>query len=182
VIPPEALAIRRWREGISLRTQSFQQRPDELRLKQHSYWVRGVDLKYPECSASAADDFVVADLRCVDSRERILDRHFAGAYQLAADMGGVGYVFTGTNDSEVKDPAHQRTNRRPRPQFRQQARLGAHHAAARRFSKNLQMDRRPGSLYGRGKTSRVTTTSNTGSATQPEIGPGVREGDRTATS
>jgi GDP-D-mannose 3', 5'-epimerase len=71
------------------------------KLKQDGHWVRGVDLKYPEYSPSAADDFVVADLRSVESWERILDRHFDEAYQLAADMGGAGYIFTGDNDSQV---------------------------------------------------------------------------------
>jgi GDP-D-mannose 3', 5'-epimerase len=71
------------------------------KLKQDGYWVRGVDLKYPEYSPSAADDFVVADLRDIESWERIFDRHFDEAYQLAADMGGAGYIFTGDNDSRV---------------------------------------------------------------------------------
>lgn len=71
------------------------------RLKQDGYWVRGVDLKYPEFSPTAADDFVIADLRQRESWERILDIHFDEAYQLAADMGGAGYIFTGDNDSHV---------------------------------------------------------------------------------
>jgi GDP-D-mannose 3', 5'-epimerase len=71
------------------------------KLKQDGYWVRGVDLKYPEYSASAADDFVAADLRDAESWERILDTEFDEAYQLAADMGGAGYIFTGNNDSHV---------------------------------------------------------------------------------
>jgi GDP-D-mannose 3',5'-epimerase len=70
-------------------------------LKQDGYWVRGVDLKYPEFSPTAADDFVIADLRERESWERILDVHFDEAYQLAADMGGAGYIFTGENDSHV---------------------------------------------------------------------------------
>jgi len=70
-------------------------------LKQDGYWVRGVDLKYPEFSPTAADDFVIADLRERESWERILDIQFDEAYQLAADMGGAGYIFTGNNDSHV---------------------------------------------------------------------------------
>jgi nucleoside-diphosphate-sugar epimerase len=70
-------------------------------LKQDGYWVRGVDLKYPDFSPTAADDFVIADLRERMSWERILDVQFAEAYQLAADMGGAGYIFTGENDSHV---------------------------------------------------------------------------------
>ncbi|HXM41542.1 MAG TPA: NAD-dependent epimerase/dehydratase family protein [Bryobacteraceae bacterium] len=71
------------------------------RLRRDGYWVRGVDLKYPEFSPSAADDFVLADLCRRESWERILDRGFDEAYQLAADMGGAGYIFTGNNDSHV---------------------------------------------------------------------------------
>lgn len=71
-------------------------------LKQDDYWVRGVDLKYPDFSPTAADDFVVADLRERETWERILDDvRFDEAYQLAADMGGAGYIFTGENDSHV---------------------------------------------------------------------------------
>src|ERR1700739_692303 len=71
------------------------------RLKQEGYWVRGVDIKNPEFSPTAADDFVVADLRHASSWENILDRQFDEAYQLAADMGGAGFVFTGANDAEI---------------------------------------------------------------------------------
>src|SRR3984957_15950679 len=71
------------------------------RLKEDGYWVRGVDLKYPSFSPAAADDFVIADLRERESWERILDVNFGEAYQLAADMGGAGYIFTGNNDSHV---------------------------------------------------------------------------------
>jgi nucleoside-diphosphate-sugar epimerase len=71
------------------------------RLKQGGYWVRGVDLKYPEFSPPAADDFVIADLCRRESWEKILDVGFDEAYQLAADMGGAGYIFTGNNDSHV---------------------------------------------------------------------------------
>jgi len=71
------------------------------KLKQDGYWVRGVDLKYPEFSRSAADEFEVADLREAETWHRILDRQFDEVYQLAADMGGAGYIFTGDNDSHV---------------------------------------------------------------------------------
>lgn len=71
------------------------------RLKNEGYWVRGVDLKAPEYSPTAADDFVIADLRERESWETILDCEFDEAYQLAADMGGAGYIFTGDNDSHV---------------------------------------------------------------------------------
>jgi hypothetical protein len=65
------------------------------------YWVRGVDLKRPEFGRSAADDFVVGDLREVGTWEKVLDARFDEAYQFAADMGGAGIVFTGENDAEI---------------------------------------------------------------------------------
>ena len=95
------------------------------RLKKEGYWVRGVDLKRPEFSKTAADDFVVGDLRdpgLVESVFRVeIDpkvngiiydytplkqpfteiTYFDEVYQLAADMGGAGYIFTGDNDANV---------------------------------------------------------------------------------
>lgn len=71
------------------------------RLKGEGYWVRGVDLKEPEFSATAADSFVVADLREPSTWRRILDMQFDEAYQFAADMGGAGYLFTGEHDAHV---------------------------------------------------------------------------------
>ena len=71
------------------------------RLKKEGYWVRGVDLKRPEFSPTAADDFVVADLRDADTWDRILDVSMDEAYQFAADMGGAGYIFTGDHDAHV---------------------------------------------------------------------------------
>lgn len=71
------------------------------RLKKEGYWVCGVDLKYPEFSPSTADKFVIADLRLEESWDRILDRPFDEAYQLAADMGGAGYIFTGNHDAYI---------------------------------------------------------------------------------
>lgn len=71
------------------------------RLKAEGYWVRGADLKHPDFRSTAADDFVIADLRKASSWRGILDVDFDEAYQLAADMGGAGYLFTGDNDAEV---------------------------------------------------------------------------------
>lgn len=96
------------------------------RLKSEGYWVRGVDLKYPEFSDTEADDFVIKDLRDPRNVESVLrlqvadfDGHdlplpytylpkefvpqkpFDEVYQLAADMGGAGYVFTGEHDAEI---------------------------------------------------------------------------------
>src|SRR6185437_10394826 len=93
------------------------------RLREEEYWVRGVDLKYPEFSQTEANDFVLADLRLAESWKRILDRQFDEVYQLAADMGGAGYLFTGEHDADVMhnsatinlnicDAAHKRNIKR----------------------------------------------------------------------
>lgn len=71
------------------------------RLKSEGYWVRGVDLKFPQFSETAANDFVVGDLRDPDLVNRIIDQPFAEVYQLAADMGGAGFVFSGENDADI---------------------------------------------------------------------------------
>lgn len=71
------------------------------RLKREGYWVRGVDIKNPDFGVSAADDFVLADLRDDATWVKILDRAFDEVYQLAADMGGAGYIFSGNHDVEV---------------------------------------------------------------------------------
>jgi len=71
------------------------------RLKSEGFWVRGADLKNPDFSASGADDFILGDLREQEVCRRVLDQHFDHVYQLAADMGGAGYIFTGENDANV---------------------------------------------------------------------------------
>jgi nucleoside-diphosphate-sugar epimerase len=71
------------------------------KLKREAFWVRGVDLKYPDFAETAADEFVIGDLRDPQLCRQILDRPFDELYQLAADMGGAGYIFTGEHDSEV---------------------------------------------------------------------------------
>jgi len=71
------------------------------KLKSEGFWVRGVDLKYPEFNQTAADDFVIGDLRNPNVWKKILDRHFDEVYQLAADMGGAGFVFTGEHDADI---------------------------------------------------------------------------------
>jgi nucleoside-diphosphate-sugar epimerase len=71
------------------------------RLKDEGYWVRGVDLKFPEYDETAADDFIQGDLRDVAVCQRVFDGPFDEVYQLAADMGGAGFVFTGDNDAEI---------------------------------------------------------------------------------
>ena len=71
------------------------------RLKAEGHWVRGVDLKSPEFSETVADEFVLGDLRDPGIVESVVDRHFDEVYQLAADMGGAGFVFTGENDADI---------------------------------------------------------------------------------
>ena len=76
------------------------------RLKDEGYWVRGVDLKYPEFSTTCADEFYQLDLRkennCITSLTTCdLTDLFDEVYQLAADMGGAGFVFTGENDLDI---------------------------------------------------------------------------------
>lgn len=75
------------------------------RLKLEGYWVRGVDIKYPDFSDSTADDFVIADLRDPLKTSVIMyapfKEPFDEVYQLAADMGGAGYINTGDHDADV---------------------------------------------------------------------------------
>lgn len=77
------------------------------RLKSEGYWVLAADLKHPEFSKTLADDFIICDLReqsSVASIMKINDSWTSGfdeVYQLAADMGGAGYIFTGNNDANV---------------------------------------------------------------------------------
>jgi len=70
------------------------------RLKAQGCWVRGVDLKRPEYSPTAADEFLVGDLRDPNVARAAVDG-VEQTYQLAADMGGAGYIFTGEHDAAV---------------------------------------------------------------------------------
>jgi nucleoside-diphosphate-sugar epimerase len=88
------------------------------RLRSEGYWVRGVDLKYPEYSPTQANEFVIGDLRNVEFVRRCIrftgylgnfykdiadkfEEPFDEIYQFAADMGGAGFVFTGENDADI---------------------------------------------------------------------------------
>src|SRR5215468_8610800 len=71
------------------------------RLKREGFWVRGADLKFPRFSETEADDFMVGDLRDPYFVRHVIDRRFDEIYQLAADMGGAGYIFTGDHDADV---------------------------------------------------------------------------------
>ncbi len=92
------------------------------RLKGEGFWVRGVDLKFNEYAETEADDFVIGDLREQDVVRSVIDRRYDEVYQLAADMGGAGYIFTGEHDADimhnsatinlnVADAAHKRNIR-----------------------------------------------------------------------
>jgi len=88
------------------------------RLKDEGYWVRAVDLKYPEYSQTRADHFVIRDLRNQEDVYQLIgwagcnrnpyqtfalqfNKPFDEIYQFAADMGGAGYIFTGEHDADV---------------------------------------------------------------------------------
>ena len=58
-------------------------------------------MKKPECSQSPVDGFINSDLRDQKVCQKILDKPFDEVYQLAADMGGAGYIFTGEHDANV---------------------------------------------------------------------------------
>ena len=71
------------------------------RLKDEGYWVRGVDLKHPDFGESAADDYVIGDLRNPIFCKDVTNGMFNELYQLAADMGGAGFVFSGEHDADI---------------------------------------------------------------------------------
>jgi nucleoside-diphosphate-sugar epimerase len=71
------------------------------RLKVEGYWVRGVDLNRPSAPDDIADDLVVGDLRTQEVAEHAIDGRVDELYQLAADMGGAGYIFSGHNDANL---------------------------------------------------------------------------------
>ncbi len=71
------------------------------RLKVEGYWVRGVDIKKHEYCSTSADDFIVGDLRDPHVVANVIDEGMDEIYQLAADMGGAGYIFTGDHDACV---------------------------------------------------------------------------------
>lgn len=64
------------------------------RLVNDGYWVRGADIKHPEWNASPADEFLIADLRDPGAAVAALEGGFDEVYQLAADMGGMGFIHS----------------------------------------------------------------------------------------
>ncbi len=71
------------------------------RLKSEGHAVTGIDLKFPEFNTSACDTFIIGDLRNYEFCKSHFSIPFDEVYQLAADMGGAGYIFTGENDFNV---------------------------------------------------------------------------------
>ena len=71
------------------------------RLKSEGLWVRAIDLQRPRYVPTAADDFVVGDLRDPKMCSGALEGGFDEVYQLAADMGGAGFISTGKNDADI---------------------------------------------------------------------------------
>lgn len=71
------------------------------KLKQQGHAVTGIDLRYPEFSKTSTDNFIIGDLRKPEFVMEALDGKFDQVFQLAADMGGAGYIFTGDNDASV---------------------------------------------------------------------------------
>lgn len=71
------------------------------RLKSEGYWVRGVDLKENEYGNNNSDEFIIGDLRKPDVVAAVVTDDLDEVYQLAADMGGAGFVFTGENDAAI---------------------------------------------------------------------------------
>ena len=71
------------------------------RLKEEGYWVRGVDLKENEFGNNNCDEFILGDLRDPKIVSDVVTADLDEVYQLAADMGGAGFIFTGENDADI---------------------------------------------------------------------------------
>jgi len=70
-------------------------------LQKEGHWVRGVDIKKHEYFENVGDDFVLGDLRDPNVVETVIEEGADEVYQLAADMGGAGFIFTGENDADI---------------------------------------------------------------------------------
>ena len=70
-------------------------------LKAQGHYVVGADLKFPDYSVTHADQYFVCDLRQPDLVAGLITPDIDCIYQLAADMGGAGYIFTGDNDAAI---------------------------------------------------------------------------------
>jgi nucleoside-diphosphate-sugar epimerase len=70
-------------------------------LKNKGFYVIGADLKFPEYSQTDADEFYIMDLRDPQNVAKLITEDIYEIYQLAADMGGAGYIFTGEHDADI---------------------------------------------------------------------------------
>lgn len=70
-------------------------------LKAQGHYVIGADLKHPLYSKTVCDKFYQLDLRVHDNVKTIFENNIDEVYQLAADMGGAGYIFTGEHDADI---------------------------------------------------------------------------------
>lgn len=80
------------------------------KLKADGHWVRGVDIKHPEYEPTAADDFAILDLRRFDNC-LVATRNIDQVYNLAADMGGIGYIAAYLASISCNDAAKENHHR-----------------------------------------------------------------------
>ena len=116
----EGIKVRYMKTALVLGAGGFIGSHMVKRLKLEGYWVRGVDLKHPDFSETAADEFIERDLSVYENMEKVIQfkgyqnnfyneipykliSSFDEIYQFAADMGGAGYIFTGENDSQIME-------------------------------------------------------------------------------
>jgi nucleoside-diphosphate-sugar epimerase len=71
------------------------------KLKEQGHYVIGADLHYPLYDETKADEFIIADLRVHSNVDHVIRSDTDEIYQLAADMGGAGYIFTGEHDADI---------------------------------------------------------------------------------
>ena len=71
------------------------------KLKKEGHTVTGVDLKHNEFSQTEADSFIIGDLREQQFVRSFFKDEYDEVYQLAADMGGAGFIFTGDHDADI---------------------------------------------------------------------------------
>jgi nucleoside-diphosphate-sugar epimerase len=71
------------------------------KLKEQGHYVIGADLHYPLYNDTKADEFIIADLRVHSNVDHVIHSDVDEIYQLAADMGGAGYIFTGEHDADI---------------------------------------------------------------------------------
>jgi GDP-D-mannose 3',5'-epimerase len=71
------------------------------KFKEQGHYVIGVDLHYPLYEETKADEFIIADLRVHSNVDHVIKSDIDEIYQLAADMGGAGYIFTGEHDADI---------------------------------------------------------------------------------